>query len=167
MHRGRRVRGKETESASEQWAAQHFQTGLEVLISWELVSREATVILWGKGDFSQQLWCGESNLVECTESHGSWSCRNHREVGNKSLSRNKECKASRKPSPVGEGLSSRAMNVRLKDTDCLLPALPSKWLMLCFNLLAKSMKLFGLHAPRVGNFVFSCKSQTYNLHIDS
>lgn len=28
-------------------------------------------ILWRKGDFSQHLWWGESNLVECTESHDS------------------------------------------------------------------------------------------------
>lgn len=59
------------ESDGKQWAAQHFQLSPEVLISWELVSRGATVILWRKGDFSQHLWWGESNLVECTESHDS------------------------------------------------------------------------------------------------
>lgn len=49
---GQRSQWEGTESDGEQWAAQHFQIGLEVLVSWELDSRGAIVIFWGKGDFS-------------------------------------------------------------------------------------------------------------------
>lgn len=79
---GQRSQWEGTESDGEQWAAQHFQIGLEVLVSWELDSRGAIVIFWGKGDFSAAMAGREQPWKAMAQDS---SCRNQREVGSKSL----------------------------------------------------------------------------------